>query len=188
MTDGPPGQRLFVEFRSADGAILECPLDFSADRTVVLAFMSWAFGVRYGAVHELAEAAKRLEVRHGVKLRPLLRYADRDTEDEADRREFERVWQHPADLAACCRAVVEALSAGDATLDGYVAEYGDLAPRLLELAAMADWGSGQQAQVRLSFRIERPPPSAARPAPHEHGPFLGPRAGPPDSEDPRSVH
>jgi hypothetical protein len=183
MPSGTRGssQRLTVEFNAAE----PCPVAFGGDPDIVLYFASWAFSVRYGAAHELAEAAKRLERRHGVALRPLLRYADRDVEDEADRREFERVWQDATPLAETCRAVAAAIASGDEALDTLLSDYPDLAPRLLDLAAMCDWAAARGARVRLSYQIEQTQPTAPRPGPQAHGVLRGPPAGPPGG--PRSA-
>lgn len=148
---------LHVEFDAAEA----CPIAFGGDPSVVLYFASWAFSLRFGAQHELALAARRIETAHKVALRPLLRYADRRAEDEADRRELQRTWQDPSALAGCCRAVAAATTAGDRQLDELLDGYDDLAPRLAELAAMCDWAAGQGAHVRLSFDLGDPgPPSA----------------------------
>ena len=152
--DAPPP--LHVEF-DADEA---CPVAFEGASSVVLYFASWAFSLRFGAQHELARAASRIETLHKVALRPLLRYADRRVEDEADRRELQRMWQDPAALAECCRAVAAATTAGDRQLDELLEGYEDLAPRLGELAAMCDWGAAQGAHVRLSFDLGEPAPPA----------------------------
>ena len=145
-------QRLYVEFDAAQ----PCPIAFEDDASIVLYFASWAFSLRFGAQHELAQAARRLETAHKVVLRPLLRYADRRVEDEADRKELERMWQDPAPLAECCRAIVAGVAAGDGQLDELLEGYEDLAPRLGELAAMCDWAAGQGALVRLSFDLGEP--------------------------------
>ena len=147
-TEDPPPP-LHVEF-DADEA---CPIAFEGDPAVVLYFASWAFSLRFGAQHELALAARRIETAHKVALRPLLRYADRRVEDEADRRELQRIWQDPAPLADCCRAVAAATVAGDRQLDELIEGYEDLAPRLQELAAMCDWAAARGARVRLSFDL-----------------------------------
>lgn len=164
------GRRFFVEFETVEA----CPLDFLDDPTVVLFFASWAFSVQFGAMHELARAALHIERKHKVKLRPLLRYADRHLEDEADRQELERVWQPAVELAENCRAVATALESDDATLAELVAGYEALPLRLRELAAMCDWAASRNARVRLSFDLGHNEPTAPRPAMHEHGPLLGP--------------
>jgi len=164
------GRRFFVEFDSDEA----CPLDFLDDPTVVLFFASWAFSVQFGAMHELARAALHIERRHKVKIRALLRYADRHIEDEADRRELERAWQPAIELAENCRAIAGALESEDATLAELVAGYEALAPRLRELAAMCDWAAARDARVRLTFDLGHDLPTAPRPEMHEHGPLLGP--------------
>ena len=155
-TEDPPPP-LHVEFDGDEA----CPIAFGGDPAVVLYFASWAFSLRFGAQHELALAARRIETAHKVALRPLLRYADRRVEDEADRRELQRIWQDPAPLADCCRAVAAATVAGDRQLDELIEGYEDLAPRLEELASMCDWAAAQGAHVRLSFDLGAPGPLAA---------------------------
>lgn len=145
----PPGRRFFVEFDAAT----PCPLDFLDNPDIVMFFIAWAFSIRFGGMHELAQAALHLERRYKVDLKPLIRYADRDVDDEADRRELERAWQAPAPVAAACRAVAAAVEGDDLQLAAWLAEYATLAPRLRELAAMCDWGVAQQARVRLSFLL-----------------------------------
>ena len=152
-----PAQPLHVEFDADE----DCPITFEGDPSVVLYFASWAFLLRFGAQHELAQAASRIETLHKVSLRPLLRYADRRVEDEADRRELQRMWQDPSRLAECCRAVAATTVAGDRRLNELLEGYEDLAPRLEELAAMCDWAAAQEAHVRLSFDLGEPgPPSS----------------------------
>lgn len=142
-------QRLYVEFEGDEA----CPVVFGGDPTIVLFFASWAYSVRFGGQHELAQAAMRMQRRFKVELRPLLRYADRDVEDAADQRELDRAWQDPAPLAECCRAVTAAIAGGDEELDGHLEGYDELAPRLTELAEMCDWAAAAEARVRLSFDL-----------------------------------
>lgn len=142
-------QRLHVEFEGDE----DCPVAFEGDPTVVLFFASWAYSVRFGGQHELAQAAMRMQRRFKVEFRPLLRYADRDVQDAADQRELDRAWQDAAPLAECCRAVTAAIGGGDEELDGLLEGYEELAPRLTELAAMCDWAAANDARVRLSFDL-----------------------------------
>jgi hypothetical protein len=164
------GRRLFVETDADE----PCPLDFEGDSDIVLFFASWAYTVQFGGMHELARAALHLQRKHKVNLRPILRYADRQIDDEADERELERAWQPAAELATCCRAVVAALEAGDPALDDLVEGYETLGPRLAELASICDWAAERGARVRLSFDMSHGEPTAPRPELHEHGPLLGP--------------
>ncbi len=176
-------QRFFVEFETDE----PCPVTFSGDPEIILFFISWAFSVRYGADHELAEIAQRLDRAYKIPLGPLLRYADRDVLDDADRREFERVWQNAAPLAECCRQVAAVLDSGDERLDALLDGYEALAPRLLELATMCDWAAERSARVRLSFDVGHDEPTASHPAPHEHGAPPASPGGSPRSSGPRSV-
>ncbi|MBX7112179.1 MAG: hypothetical protein K1X87_10105 [Dehalococcoidia bacterium] len=144
------GRGLFVEFDTDE----PCPFGFLGDPTVVLFFISWAFSMRFGGMHELAQAAMHMQRRHKVDLKPLLTYADRDAESEDDRRELERAWQEATPLAASARAVAMALESDDAELRRLTAGYEELAPRLRELAAICDWAASRGAGVRLSFWLE----------------------------------
>ncbi len=141
-----------------------CPVDFGGDSEIVLFFASWAFSVRYGGMHELAQAAMRLQRRHKIELGPLLRYADLDASDAADRAELERAWQESAPLASCCRAIAAAWESGDEELDALTAGYEALPARLRELAAMCDWAAAREARVRLSFDLRTDERRAQRPA------------------------
>jgi len=144
------GRGLFVEFATDE----PCPFGFLGDPTVVLFFISWAFSVRFGGMHELAQAALHMQRKHKVDLKPLLTYADRDATTEDDRRELEHAWQDAAPLAASCRAVATALESDDPELAKFTAGYEELAPRLRELATMCDWAASRGAGVRLSFWLE----------------------------------
>ena len=166
------GRRFFVELDAAE----PCPLDFEGDPDIVLFFASWAYAVQFGGMHELAQAALHLQRKHKVNLRPLLRYADRQIDDESDERELERCWQPAADLAGCCHAVVTALESGDEKLAALVDGYSTLAPRLRELASIGEWAAEHGARTRLSFDLSHGQPTAPRPEAHEHGPLQGPFA------------
>ena len=171
------GRRFFVEIDAAE----PCPLDFEGDPDIVLFFASWAYTVQFGGMHELARAALHLQRRHKINLRPILRYADRHIEEQADELELERMWQPAEELAACCRAIASALEGGDTALDELVAGYETLAPRMRELASICEWAAARGARVRLSFDLSHDAPTAPRPEPHEHGPLLGPLGRPGES-------
>ena len=159
MTAYSGPQRFFVEFDAAEA----CPFAFTDDPVVILFFASWAYSAEFGGTHELAEAAQHLRRALKLDLKPLLRYADRHVEGEADRRELERSWQPAVDLAACARAIAHAWDHPDARLAPIVEGYEHLAPRLLELAAMCDWAAAREARVRLSFDLEEPERRRERP-------------------------
>src|SRR3990172_5769991 len=85
---------------------------FGGDTAPLVYFLSFAFSARYGAQHELTRASLLLRGgEHKIDLKPLLTFADRGAEDEADLRELERCWQDAAALADCCRRIVEAIDA-----------------------------------------------------------------------------
>jgi hypothetical protein len=163
------GRRFFIETDAAE----PCPLDFLDNPDIVLFFASWAYTVQFGGMHELAQAALHLQRRHKVQMRPMLRYADRNIEDAADAQELERAWQPAGDLAMCCRAIVGALDAGDEKLNQLVLGYEHLRPRLVELAAIADWAASREARIRMSFDMGHDEPTAPRPEMHDHGPLMG---------------
>jgi hypothetical protein len=152
-------QRFFVEFDTDEA----CPFDFTDDPVIVLFFASWAYSAEFGGQHELALAALHLRRTRKVNLRPILKYADRNVESEADRLELERSWQPAEDLAACAREVAEHWEQPDETLAPLVAGYEHLAPRLRELAAMCDWAAARGAHVRMSFDLEQADQREARP-------------------------
>ena len=156
----PPQSRFFVEVDAPEA----CPLSFGGDPEIVLFFASWAFSVRFGGMHELAQAAMRLQRRHRIDLAPLLQYADRDAADAAGRAELERAWQDPEPLAACCRAIAAAWESGDEELDALTAGYEGLPPRMRELASICDWAATRAARVRLSFDLRTDERRAERPA------------------------
>jgi len=152
--------RFFVEFDLSD----ECPLVFLDDPVIVLFFQSWAFSLRFGADHELAQAAAHLDRQLKIDLKPLLKYADRDVETTADEQELRRSWQPAVDLAGCARQVAEAWETPDATLAPLIAGYEHLAHRLRELVAMCDWGVTRDTRVRMSFDLREGGSSDSRPS------------------------
>ncbi len=164
------GRRFFIE---TDGAE-PCPLDFEGNPDVVLFFASWAYTVQFGGMHDLAQAALHLQRKHKIKLRALLRYADRDVEDDADAQELERAWQPGAELAECCEAIVTALESGDERLRELTQGYEELVPRLRELRAIAQWAAEHASRIRMSFDMGHDEPTAPRPDIAAHGPLLGP--------------
>jgi hypothetical protein len=152
--------RLLVEFAPTEGADRQndeaCPLQFEGDPTVVLFFISWAYTLRLGGMHELAQAAMHMQRKHNVDLRPLLTYADLEVEDEDDQFALDHAWQDPAPLAASARAVAAAAEdQTDEVLRGLLSGYDTLAPRLRELASMCDWAAEHDQQVRLTFTLSQ---------------------------------
>lgn len=125
---------------------------FAGDTTPAVYFLSFAYAARYGAQHELTQAAQRLRERHKIDLRPLLTFADRDASAAADQRELERVWQDAAPLAECCRLVVETIDADDALRDLLVDAPG-LRDRIDELGRIAAWAAERGSKLRLTYTM-----------------------------------
>jgi hypothetical protein len=140
---------LVVEFDTPE----VCPLVFRDDANLVLFFISWAYSIRFGGMHELAQAALHLQRRHKVDLRPLLTFADREVEDPDDQFALDHAWQDAAALALACRATAAALETDDATLHALLEGYEALAARLRDLATLCDWGAARGAPVRLTFTL-----------------------------------
>jgi hypothetical protein len=130
-----------------------CPVEFAGPSDVLVYFLSLAFSTRYGSVHPLSQLALLLRGEYKVNMTPLTTFADRDVEEEADRRELERVWQDAAPLAETLRAVAAALDAGDARIAELTADAPDLRARLGDLQHMAEWAAERGARVRLTFEL-----------------------------------
>ena len=125
--------------------------DESAD---LVYFLSWAFSARYGGNHEMSLASLVLRGEFGIDLRPLLTFADRDVEMEADAEMLEKAWQDGGPLADCCDAVVRALRSGDARLQSLVDEYPKLPGEIEELGQIAEWAAETGRRLRVTFTIE----------------------------------
>ena len=127
---------------------------FGGDTAPLVYFLSFAFSARYGAQHELTKASLLLRGGdHKIDLKPLLTFADRDAEDEADRRELERVWQDAAPLAGCCRRVVEAIDA-DPSVREELRDFPTLRDRIEELGRIAGQAAERGARIRLTYTME----------------------------------
>lgn len=130
-----------------------CPIAFGGPTDVLVYFLSLAFSTRYGSQHDLSKLALLLRGERKIDLGPLLTFADRDVEVEADARELERVWQDAAPLAATLAQVNDALAAGDARIDELVAGSPGLRERLADLQRIAGWAAERGARVRLSYEL-----------------------------------
>ena len=141
---------LYVEFDPPG----EPPVTFGGDTAPLVYFLSFAFAARYGAQHELTKAALLLRGgEHKIDLKPLLTFADRSAEDEADQRELQRVWQDAGPLAECCRRVVEAIDA-DAAIREQLDDFPGLRDRIEELGHIALWAAEQGRRVRLTYTMD----------------------------------
>ena len=130
-----------------------CPVEFGGPADVLVYFLSLAFSTRYGSQHDLSKLALLLRGECKIDLGPLITFADRDVEEEADQTELDRVWQDAAPLAATIAQVVEALEAGDERIDALMADAPDLAARLRDLHGMAAWAAGRGDRVRMTFTL-----------------------------------
>lgn len=141
--------RLFFE---TDGAE-PCPVEFGGPSDVLVYFLSLAFSTRYGSIHPLSQLALHLRSKYKVNLAPLTTFADRHVEDEADRRELERVWQDAGPLAETLRGIEAAFADGDERVAELTADTPDLRPRLDDLRRMAEWAEERGDRVRLTFEL-----------------------------------
>ena len=140
---------LYVETDAGEA----CPIAFGGAADVLVHFLSFAFATRYGAQHEFSKLALLLRGEHKIDLTPLLTFADRNVEEDADAAELERVWQDAAPLAETLRRVVDALRGRDARVAALTADAPDLIDRLDDLRRMAEWASARGARVRLTFEL-----------------------------------
>jgi hypothetical protein len=129
--------------------------DFTGDTSELVYFLSWAFSGRYyGGNHEMSIAALVLRGEFKVDLSPLLRFADRKVEMEADAQELERAWQDAAPLAECCEAIVRALESDDKRLAELREDYPGLQAQIDALGQIASWAAGHRARIRVTFDLE----------------------------------
>ena len=126
---------------------------FGGPTDVLVAFLSFGFAARYGAQHDLTKLSLLLRGEYEVDLAPLLTFADRNVEVEADQRELDRVWQDAAPLAATIDAVVAVLEAHDERVDALVAGTPDLLPLLRDLGGISRSAADRGARIRLTFEL-----------------------------------
>lgn len=127
---------------------------FTGDTSDLVYFLSWAFATRYGGNHELSLASLILRGDFKIDLKPLLTFADRDVEVEADAEMLERVWQDASPLADTCEAVAAALDSGEPRLASITREYPLLRDRVAELGQIARWAAEQDSRIRVTFLLE----------------------------------
>jgi hypothetical protein len=127
---------------------------FQTETSQLVFFLSWAFSQRYGASHELAEAARILRFEHKIDLGPLLTFADRDVEEEADADVLERSWQGAEPLAECCTVVAQALQGDDTRLTDLSSDYPNLVTNIEELGNVARWAAERGARIRITYELE----------------------------------
>ncbi len=122
-------------------------------------FLSLGYSTKYGSIHPLSQLVLLLRGERKIDMGPLMTFADRDIEVEADQAEFDRVWQDAAPLAANIDAVLDALASADAVSSGddriatLTADTPDLAERLAELGRIVHAAADANARIRLSFEL-----------------------------------
>ncbi len=142
--------RIILDF---DPALPDAP-GFEGDTADLVYFLSWAFSARYGANHEMSLASLVLRGEFGIDLKPLLNFADREVEMEADAEQLEKAWQDAAPLAETCAKVVEALESAEPRLQALREDYPGLKGNIAELGRIAAAADEQGARIRVTFELE----------------------------------
>ena len=127
---------------------------FQHDTSELVFFLSWAFSQRYGASHEMSQAALLLRGEYKLDLAPLLTFADRDVEDPDDLDVLDRSWQDAAPLAECCELVAGALRGDDSRLVSLTEEYPSLPGNVEELGRIAAWAAARNTRLRITYVLE----------------------------------
>jgi hypothetical protein len=128
----------------------------AGDTSELVYFLSWAFSARYGGNHEMSVASLVLRGEFGIDLKPLLTFADRDVEMEADAHMLERSWQDAGPLADCCDRVAKALRGGEYRLAMLIEEYPALPALIEELGQIAEWAADNGRRIRITFTMRDP--------------------------------
>ena len=129
---------------------------FGSDTSDLVYFLSWAFSARYGGNHEMSVASMVLRGEFGIDLKPLLTFADRDVEMEADAEMLDKAWQDAGPLADCCDQIVRALRSQEPRLVALKEDYPSLAGEIEELGQIAEWAAEKGLRIRVTFTIEAP--------------------------------
>ncbi len=127
---------------------------FEHDSEDLVFFLSWAYSARYGASHEMSDAALILRNELKIDLVPLLTFADRNVEEAGDAEALELAWQDAAPLAECCRRVAGGLESDDQRLTDLREEYPGLVPAIRELGRIAEAAALRGARIRVTYNLE----------------------------------
>ena len=142
--------RIILDFDPAwDGAP-----DFDADSADLVYFLSWAFSARYGGNHEMSIASLLLRGEFGIDLKPLLTFADRDVEMEADAEMLEKAWQDASPLAETCSEIVKALESREPRLESLQEDYPKLKDNIATLGRIAEATAERGSRIRVTFDME----------------------------------
>ncbi len=141
--------RIILDFDPAwDGAP-----SFGGATDDLVYFLSWAFSARYGANHEMSLASLVLRGEFGIDLKPLLTFADRDVEMEADAEQLERAWQDAAPLAETCLQIADALAGEEKRLVALQEDYPALRGTIVELGQIAAAAAAHGSRIRVTFEL-----------------------------------
>src|SRR5690606_6545681 len=123
---------------------------FEGDTSQLVYFLSWAFAQRYGASHEMSEAALILRNEHKIDMTPLLTFADRDVEARGGQGGRDRPWPDAAPRAERCRQGVESLRGDDPRLRELIGEYPGLTANIEALGKIASGATERGARIRVT--------------------------------------
>jgi hypothetical protein len=127
--------------------------EFEHDTSDLVYFLSWAYSARFGASHELSQAALILRGEFKIDLAPLLTFADRDVEESEDQDILDRSWQDAGPLAQCCEEVARALKSDDERLRELANDYPGLCPSVKQLGRIAGWVAGRGSRIRVTYEM-----------------------------------
>lgn len=130
------------------------PPSFEDDTAELVYFLSWAFSARYGADHELSHFSMLLRGEYGIDLRPLLTFADREIEMDADAEMLDRAWQEAGPLAETCARVARTMALDDSRIVSIREQYPALRGLIEQLAAIADRAASHSARIRITFEMD----------------------------------
>ena len=142
--------RIILDF---DPPLAEAP-EFEQETSDLVYFLSWAYSARFGASHELSQAALILRGEFKIDLAPLLTFADRFVEDPEDQDILDRSWQDAGPLAQCCEQVARALDSDDERLRDLVNAYPGLCPSMETLGRVAGWTAERGSRIRVTYEME----------------------------------
>ncbi len=127
---------------------------FGSDSSDLVYFLSWAFSARYGANHEMSLASLVLRGEFQIDLKPLLTFADRDTEEPADEEALEKAWQAAAPLHETCELVAAAVASGDKRLIDLQEKYPALHGNIAELGRIAAAAAARGSLIRVTYLLD----------------------------------
>jgi len=128
--------------------------EFEHGTSDLVYFLSWAYSARFGASHELSQAALILRGEFKIDLSTLLTFADRNVEEPEDQDILDRSWQDAGPLAQCCEQVTRALGSDDERLCDLAAAYPGLCPSIEELGGIAGRTAERGSRIRVTYEMD----------------------------------